>query len=705
MALRDAEPLPDLQTKLSSPSAMRWMAALGAGLLLGLLAAGAFVVAEARNDTWNQAEQASANLALALEREIARNIALVDRSVQGAIRALQRPGLDKAEPEVRHMALFDRTAGAEYLGSLLVLGPTGEATAVSTALTPPSYDFADREYFTVHRDQPETGLFVSRPLRSRVGHPGFSIVLSRRVADREGLFAGVVAGAVQLAYFNDLFSKINLGRGGSVTLLSTAGRVLTRTPSRDEDVDRDLSGTSTFQRFLSAPSGSFVGKATLDGVTRLYTFRHVADLPLVLSVAVSVDEVFAAWERKAIVMALILGTLCAALVVLCALFRQEMRRRLFVERQLIEAAHTDGLTGLANRRHFDEVLAHEGRRAAREESALSLLMLDLDCFKAFNDRYGHQRGDACLRAAAGVLARAVRRPGDLAARYGGEELAVILPNTDEAGALHLAETIRTGIEALGWEHEGNPAKVVTVSVGCATLHSRAMSQGHEVESLIAKADQALYEAKRLGRNRAVSSSDLPKSPLPPSLPDEERRLAAVAAYHSEDHCGHSEALDRIARLTAGLLGAPTSVISLVGRDEQFFVGRYGLDAVSTPREVAFCAHTIAGDLPLIVPDATTDPRFERNPLVTGAPGIRFYAGMPLVSPEGQHHLGALCVLDWTPRAGLDAAQRALLADLAALTVDELERQRVSRPASNPARIANETENSSCEPSQATAKRI
>ena len=103
----------------------------------------------------------------------------------------------------------------------------------------------------------------------------------------QGSFAGVVAGAVQLAYFNDLFSRLNLGPGGSVTLLSTAGRVLTRAPSREQDVDRDLSGTSTLQRFLSASSGSFVGKASLDGVTRLYTFRHVADLPLVLSVAVS----------------------------------------------------------------------------------------------------------------------------------------------------------------------------------------------------------------------------------------------------------------------------------------------------------------------------------------------------------------------------------------------------------------------------------
>ena len=279
-------------------------------------------------------------------------------------------------------------------------------------------------------------------------------------------------------------------------------------------------------------------------------------------------------------------------------------------------------------------------------------MLDLDCFKAFNDRYGHPRGDACLRAAAGVLARAVRRPGDLAARYGGEELAVVLPNTDEAGARHLAERIRAGIEALGWEHEGNPAKVVTVSVGCATLQARSTSQGHEVEALVARADQALYEAKRLGRNRVVSPSDLPSSPLPPSLPDEEGRLAAVATYHSEEHSGRSEALDRIARLTAGLLGAPTGLISLVGRDEQFLMWPLRPGRREHAADVAFCAHTIAGAFPSSSPTRRPTRASEQNPLVTGAPGIRFYAGAPLVSPESRHHLGAPCVLDWTPRSGL-----------------------------------------------------
>lgn len=168
---------------------------------------------------------------------------------------------------------------------------------------------------------------------------------------------------------------------------------------------------------------------------------------------------------------------------------------------------TDELTGIANRRHFDVVVANEYARHTRSGQYLSLILIDVDYFKAYNDRYGHVAGDACLRRVAGVLAANASRPDDLAARYGGEEFACILPMTDLSGAYIIAEKIRQGILALDMPHEDStPARVVTVSLGVATArctHDRTFSD------LIAAADKLLYAAKASGRNclKGLASAD------------------------------------------------------------------------------------------------------------------------------------------------------------------------------------------------------
>ena len=177
-----------------------------------------------------------------------------------------------------------------------------------------------------------------------------------------------------------------------------------------------------------------------------------------------------------------------------------------LNRELAVLANTDGLTGLANRRRFDEALGQEWDRAARERKPLSLLMIDVDRFKLYNDQYGHQRGDQCLHAVAAAIAGLVHRPGDLAARYGGEEIALLLPSTSAAGAIELAAQLCRAIEAKAIAHEANmPGRVVTVSIGAATM-SPTTEHPAGARALIAAADAALYEAKRDGRNRAVAAS-------------------------------------------------------------------------------------------------------------------------------------------------------------------------------------------------------
>jgi diguanylate cyclase (GGDEF)-like protein/PAS domain S-box-containing protein len=174
-----------------------------------------------------------------------------------------------------------------------------------------------------------------------------------------------------------------------------------------------------------------------------------------------------------------------------------------LEGKLATLAIEDGLTGLANRRRFDERLLEEWGRAYRERTCLALLMIDLDHFKAYNDNYGHPAGDDCLRAVARVLAAEAQRTSDLAARYGGEEFVVLLPNTDAAGCARIAERIRRELHDTGIPHALNlPSKRVTVSIGGAMCRPGIeRSAGHA--SLIEAADRALYAAKDGGRDRVV----------------------------------------------------------------------------------------------------------------------------------------------------------------------------------------------------------
>jgi diguanylate cyclase (GGDEF)-like protein/PAS domain S-box-containing protein len=177
--------------------------------------------------------------------------------------------------------------------------------------------------------------------------------------------------------------------------------------------------------------------------------------------------------------------------------------------QMERMAATDGLTGLANRRHFDGVADKEWRRCRREHQPLSVLLLDADHFKHFNDRYGHLAGDGCLRAIASQLAAAARRPGDLAARYGGEEFLFLMPNADRAAALRMAELLRKLVLDLAIAHEGSPVLgVVTVSIGGATVWPKDPETGQSsVNALLAAADTALYQAKSGGRNRVVIAGE------------------------------------------------------------------------------------------------------------------------------------------------------------------------------------------------------
>lgn len=179
-----------------------------------------------------------------------------------------------------------------------------------------------------------------------------------------------------------------------------------------------------------------------------------------------------------------------------------------LETRLETLAIEDSLTGLANRRRFDERLKEEWARAYRDRSSLALLMIDVDHFKAYNDEYGHPAGDACLRLVAKIIAAETQRAGDVAARYGGEEFAMLLPNTDAAGCARVGERIRNAIHEAGLVHHSNPvAGSVTASIGGAACRP-ALERTAGVASLVEAADEALYAAKEAGRNRLVMAGQI-----------------------------------------------------------------------------------------------------------------------------------------------------------------------------------------------------
>lgn len=186
-----------------------------------------------------------------------------------------------------------------------------------------------------------------------------------------------------------------------------------------------------------------------------------------------------------------------------AVAREKQLRELAMELQ--SQIFIDGLTGIPNRRRFDEHLESEFRRAKRAGSPLSLAMIDVDSFKNYNDNYGHQKGDDCLILIAAALTRIAGRPCDLVARYGGEEFMAVLPDTNADGAYALAEAMRAEVESLALEHaHSSVAQHVTISIGLLT---QIPSHNTAISHMVGAADRALYQAKRSGRNRVVVHGD------------------------------------------------------------------------------------------------------------------------------------------------------------------------------------------------------
>lgn len=472
---------------------------IGLGILapLGMLGVCVVMLMELRQDAWDKAEQTSRNLLQVIERDIDRNIEIIDLALLGIVDNLKLPGLSEIAPQFRQRILFDRAVNAKDLGVMLVLDENGDVAFDAASWPVRRLNSAERPYFQAHKANPHLGLQISRPLISQLsGTP--IVVLSRRIDKADGSFGGVVLGSLSLHYFNRLFDRIKLGRAGTINLFLHDGTRLVRHPEPNSVLAPNFADSPNVQRFLREIRGSFVGITPSDGLERLYTFTQVAELPLILNVALHTQEIEGEWRAKALVIGALVLVLCGLTVGLSLLVGWELRRRAAAEAELACLSRTDALTALHNRRSFEESSERIWDEARRRGGAVALLAIDADHFKRYNDRYGHAVGDRVLQALARALERSARRPNDLVARVGGEEFSILLADIEPEGAAWIADRVHAAVGELVVWADGVDVGPVTVSIGLAFS---LPWKGGTPEDLFGLADAALYEAKANGRNR------------------------------------------------------------------------------------------------------------------------------------------------------------------------------------------------------------
>ncbi|MBT2333056.1 GGDEF domain-containing protein [Variovorax paradoxus] len=489
---------------------------------LSLLAIDCWNSWQSRSDQLRQMSVATSNLARAMAQQADDTIKKADTVLVGMVERVEHDGTDPDDVMRLRRVLAARVAELPQLDGLHIYDKDGNWVANSRSTQPENLNNAEREYFVFHRTHEERGPHIGIPVQSRTSGR-LLVPVSRRINHADGSFAGVALATIHVDFFSKFYDSFDIGEAGAVALVLENGTMMTRRPSTPGIVGRNMRETEFFSAYAAhGPVGTAYIKSAQDGVTRLNSFRRLANYPLFVAAALSKDEILADWWRETLwhsggvfLLASIVGFIGWRLIRQFQLqtrteaeLRQARDALETLNKTLNTLAMEDGLTGLANRRQFDVALDSEYSRAARTASTLALIMMDVDCFKQYNDIYGHAAGDECLQTIGRTIAGlASRRPGDLAARYGGEELAVLLPNTDAAGAVVLAERIRSAVRDLKIEHAGTADGFVTLSAGVDAL-SPAVGDG-QPKQLIRSADKALYAAKSGGRNRVCASTVQP----------------------------------------------------------------------------------------------------------------------------------------------------------------------------------------------------
>jgi len=461
------------------------------------------------NETQNDAR----NLSQSLSRQAEDTLLPVELTLQDLRDRITLVGLDAERQNYLHTLLLERKASLPQLHGLFIYDSAGNWVLNSQGM-PDRRNNADRAYFKYHQQHNDPGLHIDEVIHSR-STGELVIPVSMRLNNRDGTFRGVLLATLRIDYFRQMFGYYNLGDRGLLALMTHTGNILYIRPFADSLLNRNISNSPLFTRLLkTAPSGTANYKAALDGIERIFGYASLKRYPLVITVGYDKKHLIQVWLAELVVYL----SLCALLLIVIAALgwlllrnightirdQEELataRDRLTaVNRTLQTLALVDSLTGLANRRQFDLYLDRSLERANKLHSPLALLMIDVDSFKRFNDTYGHLAGDECLKYVGNALLNVGLRSDDLIARYGGEEFAVILADCGPEAAMRVAEKIREAVVELAIPHRNSEsaAKVVTISTG---FHVMQSGQQEDRQTLIGKADKALYQAKVTGRNR------------------------------------------------------------------------------------------------------------------------------------------------------------------------------------------------------------
>ena len=468
--------------------------------VIGFSAICASVMFDMRRGEEQLARQMLENIAAGIDADIGRNIELYDLSLRAVANNVVLPEVKGVSRPILHLILFDHAATAKHFSAIQVFDAEGKLTIDASSLDPRPENRADEEYFTVHRDKSDAGLYISKPMLHR---GAYSIVLSRRITGADNAFLGVVVGAIRFSYFHELFERLNLEPDDVITVLRRDRTIIMRKPFDLDVIGKNLATVAKWNADNLKPGGSFSGQGPVDATRRLY-IRRDSSGPLFVVVGKPLDAVLRLWHTEAMRVGALMALLILFAFGITMFLAREIGRRAAAEAKLKELAITDALTGLRNRRKFDAEIDNEWRRAVRQKAPIALLMIDADHFKIYNDTHGHQAGDQVLVGIAICISDSVRRAGDCAARYGGEEFALLLPGCSATDAFQIAETIRQKVM-----HWSAGSDAVTVSIGVASL---TPAPSMHCAQLIAAADKALYAAKANGRNRSVLAS-MPKLSL------------------------------------------------------------------------------------------------------------------------------------------------------------------------------------------------
>lgn len=462
----------------------------------------------AKDHELHQAQISTSNLSKSLAQQAEDTFDEADVILVDLVERMQNDGQGPAQVERLEKLLARHVLETHQLQGVFFYDRTGKWIVSSFGIKPADANNSDREYFQYHAQNAYLGPHIGKAVRSRTTN-AWIIPISRRVNDAQGNFSGVVLATLNMKYFDEFFDSFNMDDKGAIFLAMTDGTILARRPFTDDAIGKSLAKGGVFTDYLSkSTSGTAMVTSIIDNVTRLYGYRQLGKYPLVVAAAISEESLLQEWKANffkaviIIVSAVIANVLFGVLLVQQIRFGLQAEARMRVAQNSLEKlALQDSMTGLSNRRHFERVLNIEFRRSGRKKIPLSLIMLDIDFFKSFNDAYGHFAGDQCIVAVADALRACLNRAGDLAVRYGGEEMAIFLPDNDEAGTLALAEKIRLTILARQIPHADNPLGIVTVSLGCYTC---VPGEDNTIETLIQRADAALYLAKKAGRNMSMT---------------------------------------------------------------------------------------------------------------------------------------------------------------------------------------------------------